>query len=146
MVVALAVVFGVVSLLHASSLDDAEALGVKAAKFVKARGKDIGIKEIGGPKGRFVEGDLHITITDFNAKSLAHPMQPKLVELAVDGSTVKDANGKYFMKEATELTKTKGSGWVSFTWTNPTTKKVQPGKYWVQRVEGMDMFTMCGLF
>jgi len=50
MVVALAVVFGAVSLLQASSLDDAKTLAEKAAAYIKANGKDKGIAEINNPK------------------------------------------------------------------------------------------------
>jgi cytochrome c len=145
-VVALVVVFGAVCLLQAASLDDAKGLAEKAAAYIKTNGKDKGLSEINNPKGQFVKGDLYVTVTDFDGRLLAHPMQPQLVNLAQNPATVKDATGKLFVMENTQVAKTKGSGWVTFSWTNPATKKVQPGKYWVQRVEGMDMYTMCGQF
>ena len=146
MAVALVVLFGTVSLLKAASLEEAKALGVKAATYIKANGKDKGVAEVNNPKGQFVKGDLYVTVTAFDGRLLAHPMQPQLVNLAQNPATVKDATGKLFVQESTEIAKTKGSGWVTFSWTNPGTGKVQPGKYWVQRVEGMDMYTMCGVF
>ncbi len=146
MVVALAVVFGAVSLLQAASLDDAKALAEKAAAYIKANGRDRGIAEVNNPKGQFVKGDLYVTVTAFDGRLLAHPMQPKLVNLVSDPTQVRDATGKQFVVENTQLAKTKGSGWVTFAWTNPATQKAQPGKYWIQRVEGMDMYTMCGVF
>ena len=147
MVVALVVVFGAVCILQAAPLDDAKALAVKAAAYIKTNGKDKGVAEVNNPKGQFVKGDLYVTVTDFDGKLLAHPKQPQLVNVTPPNpATVKDATGKLFVMENTELAKTKGSGWVTFTWTNPTTGKVQPGKYWVQRVEGLDMYTMCGVF
>jgi cytochrome c len=45
-----------------------------------------------------------------------------------------------------EVAKTKGGGWVDYSWVNPATKKVQPKKTWVQRVEGADMYVGCGIF
>jgi signal transduction histidine kinase len=59
---------------------------------------------------------------------------------------LKDAAGKPFVDEMIEVARTKDSGWITYTWTNPATKKVQPKKSWIQRVEGTDMYTLCGIF
>ena len=145
-VVALAVFFGAVCPLQAASLEDAKALAVKAAAYIKEKGKAKGIAEANNPKGQFVRGDLFVTVTDFNGRLLAHPMRPQLVHMIQHPEARVDADGKPFVMENTQLAKTKGSGWVTFSWTNPATGKAQPGKYWIQRVEGMDVYTMCGVF
>ena len=54
--------------------------------------------------------------------------------------------GKFFVKEQIEIAKTAGSGWASYNWTNPATKAMQMKKSWVQRVEGMDAYVVCGVF
>jgi len=59
---------------------------------------------------------------------------------------VKDPSGKLFNQEMSDLAKTKGSGWVTYVWTNPQTKKVQPKKAWLQRVDGTQMYVLCGIF
>lgn len=144
MVVVLAVVFGAAYAVQAAPLDDAKALAEKSAAYVKANGKEKGIAEIGNPKGQFVKGDLYVTLQDFNGIALANPMNPKLH--GQNHLELKDATGKPFIKDNIELAKTKGSGWVTYSWTNPATKKVQAKKAWVQRVEGTDMYTMSGVF
>lgn len=58
----------------------------------------------------------------------------------------KDANGKAFVKEMVELAQTKGGGWVSYNWPNPATKKVQMKKTYIQRIEGLDMYVLCGVY
>jgi cytochrome c len=59
----------------------------------------------------------------------------------------KDPNGnKLFVQEQIELAKTKGSGWVDFSWVNPATKKVQPKTSWVKKVDGADYLVNCGVF
>lgn len=129
---------------HASPLDDAKGLAEKAATYVKANGKEKGLAEINDPKGPFVKGDLYVVVADFNGISLANPVQPKL-----NGRNlldVKDGSGKPFMKEVVDIAKTKGSGWVTYSWTNPETKKLQPKKSWVQRVEGHDVLVICGVW
>ncbi|HEY3278529.1 MAG TPA: cache domain-containing protein [Syntrophorhabdaceae bacterium] len=144
MVVVLAVVFGAAYVVQAAPLDDAKTLAEKSAAYVKANGKEKGIAEIANPKGQFVKGDLYVTLQDFNGIALANPMNPKLH--GQNHLELKDATGKTFIKENIEVAKTKGSGWVTYSWTNPATKKIQAKKAWVQRVEGTDMYTMSGVF
>ncbi len=45
-----------------------------------------------------------------------------------------------------EIAKTKGSGWLEYNWVNPVTKKIQPKKAWIARVEGEDYFVNCGAY
>ena len=123
---ALMMVFGTVCIGRATPLDDAKALAEKAAVYVKANGKDKGIAEIGNPKGQFVKGgDLYVVLQDFNGFNLANPMSPIAGKNFLD---VKDASGKFFFREMIEVAKTKGGGWVTDSWTNPATKKVQSKK------------------
>ncbi len=146
MLVAAMFVLGVVFTAQAVTLDEAKALGEKAAAYVKANGKDKGIAEISNPKGQFVKGnlELYVTLHDVNGVTLANPANPKLH--GQNHTDLKDPTGKLFVKEAVELVKSKGSGWTTYSWTNPLTKKVQPKKAWVQRIEGTDMYTLCGVW
>jgi cytochrome c len=137
-------VFGLTILAQASSLEEAKALADKAAAYVKANGKDKAAAEFNNPNGEFVKGDLYVFLQDFNGVLLAHGGNPKLV--GQNHIEIKDPTGKLFTKEMVDTVKTKGGGWVEYTWTNPATKKVQPKKSWVQRVEGMDIYVGCGLF
>lgn len=59
---------------------------------------------------------------------------------------LRDVNGKYFIQEMIEVAKTKGSGWVEYSWTNPLTKKLQTKVTYVKKVEGADVFIGCGVF
>jgi len=142
-IVFLAVTF-FIGTVYAATLEEAKALGQKAAAYVKANGKEKGIAELGNPKGQFVKGELYVTSNDFNGVVLTNPTSPGLVGQNHIG--LKDPNGKYFVKEMVEIAKTKGGGWLEYTWVNPATKKVQAKKAWVQRVEGMEVLTMCGVF
>jgi cytochrome c len=146
MVVLMAVVFSTVYIAEAATTEEAKQMAEKAAAYVKANGKEKGIAEISNPKGQFVKGnmDLYVTLQDLNGVALANPANPKLH--GQNHMNLKDPSGKLFIKENIELVKAKGSGWVTYTWTNPATKKVQPKKAWVQAVEGTDMYTMCGIF
>ncbi len=141
---AVTLIFGAAYATQAATLDDAKALAVKAAEFVKANGKEKGVAEIGNPKGQFVKGELYVTLQDTKGFHLANPMNAGLVGQNHLG--LKDPSGKPFVKDMIEIVTTKGSGWATYEWVNPATKKVQPKKAWVQKVEGTDMYTLCGIF
>jgi len=129
----------------ADKAEDAKALAEKAAAYWKANGKDKALAEINNPQGQFVKGDIYVVAHDFKGNVLAHGGNPKLV--GANLFEQKDPiNGKFFVKEQIELAKAKGSGWVSFSWANPATKKVQPKKSWVKKVEGEECLVNSGVF
>ncbi len=142
--VTLALMIGGVYTANAAQLEEAKALAIKAADFIKANGKEKGLAEVNNPKGRFVKGELYVTVQDTNGIALANPMNPGLI--GQNHTELKDPAGKYFIKEFIEIVKTKGSGWATYEWVNPATKKVQSKKAWLQKVEGTDMYTLCGVF
>jgi signal transduction histidine kinase len=142
--VAMAVIFGMAVVSQAAPLDDAKSLAEKAAAFVKANGKEKGIDEIGNPKGQFVKGDLYVTMQDTKGIVVANPVNPTIV--GQNHMDLKDPSGKLFVKEMIQIATTKGGGWTTYTWVNPATKKVQAKKSWVQKVEGTDLYTLCGIF
>jgi cytochrome c len=137
-------VFGVTFIAQASTLEEAKAFAEKGAAFWKANGKDKAIAEFNNASGQFVKGDLYIFAQDFNGVMLANAGNPKLA--GQNHLEVKDPTGKFFVKEMIALVKSKGSGWVEYSWTNPLTKKVQPKKTWIQRIEGTDIYVGCGIF
>lgn len=141
---AVSIVFGAMQMASAATLEEAKALAEKAAAYAKSSGKEKAVAEFNNPKGPFVQGDLYVIAQGFNGVMLANGGNPKLK--GQNHLEVKDPNGKYFVKEMVKIAKTKGGGWVEYSWTNPATKKVQPKKTWIQRVEGGDYYVGCGIF
>jgi cytochrome c len=143
--VAMVVIFGMVYIANAVTLDDAKGLAEKAAAFWKANGKEKAIAEFNNPKGQFVKGDLYIVAHDFKGIVLAHGTNQSLV--GVNLFDQKDPNGgRFFVREEIDIAMKKGSGWINYSWTNPATKKVQDKKSWVQKIDGADAFVLCGIF
>ena len=69
------------------------------------------------PKGKFVDRDIYIYVSDLNAKILSHGANPALI-----GKTLielKDSDGKQFMKELVDKAKTSTSGSIDYKWTKP---------------------------
>ena len=144
MAFAVMVVFSTVCLAQAATADEAKAFAEKAAAYAKSNGKEKALAEFNNPKGQFVKGDLYIFANNWEGTCLANGGNPKIVGQNHLG--LKDANDKYFMKEMVDVAKTKGSGWVNYSWTNPTTKKIQAKTAWIQRVESADWFVGCGVY
>jgi signal transduction histidine kinase len=126
----------------AGTADNATALVQKAESFIQANGKDTAFIEFTNRQGQFVNGDLYIFAVDFNGVTLAHGGNAKLVGKAMLG--LKDAGGKYFIKEFIKVAKAEGNGWVDYKWVNPQTKKIENKSTFVQKVD--DYFIGCGIY
>jgi cytochrome c len=122
--------------------NDAKALAEKAATFVKANCKEKGLAELSKPKGQFDKGELYVFAYDMKATVIAHPKNSKLIGKNL--LEVPDNDGRYFRKEAVEIAKTKGTGWVDYKYLNPETKKVEHKTTYVMKVD--DMILACGAY
>jgi len=137
--------FAFVCTVQAATLEEAKDLGIKAAAYAKKVGKTAAVKEMNTPKNQFDKGEIYVTLQDLSGVALANPKMPSLA--GQNHLNLKDPTGKLFIQENIAIAKSPaGSGWVTYTWSNPATKKAQAKKAWVQRVEGTDMYTLSGLF
>ncbi|MBP1749520.1 MAG: histidine kinase [Deltaproteobacteria bacterium] len=127
---------------YAAGQADAKALIEKGVAFYKANGQDKAFAEFSNPKGQFTKGDLYIFVIDSKGKVFAHGGNPTLVGKNV--SELKDADGKFFMKEIIKTATEKGKGWVDYKWTNPVTKKVEQKTTYVEKVG--DYVFGCGVY
>ena len=120
--------------------EDVKALAMKGADHVEKVGKDKGSADLMNPDGGFRKGHLFLTMSDYTGVLLANPAFPALV--GHNHWDLKDPNGKYFIREAITIAKTKGSGWLEYTFTDPDTMKIGQRKAWIQAIKGMDAFIM----
>jgi signal transduction histidine kinase len=125
----------------AATADEAKAMVGKSAAFMKANGKDKAFKEF--TEGtQFKKDDLYVFVIDMKGMTLAHGGNPKLV--GKDMSGLKDADGKFFIKDMIDGATAKGSGWSDYKWTNPVTKKIDPKSTYFQKVD--DVILGCGIY
>lgn len=102
---------------------EAEAMVKKAAAYIKENGRDKSFAEFNNTKGKFTSKDLYITVYDLNGKCLSHGQNTKMIGKEL--IQLKDADGKYFIKERMEIAKSKGKGWHDYKHTNPLTKTIE---------------------
>ena len=122
--------------------EEAEAMVKKAVALIKTQGKDKAFVEISNPKGKFVDRDLYIFVYDLNGKCVAHGFNQKMI--GVDLIDMKDPDGKLYVKERVEIAKTKGKGWQDYKFTNPTSKKVEHKRAYIEKID--DYIVGCGIY
>ncbi len=122
----------------------AVALVNKGIAHIKTAGEQKAFADFSDKNGGFVNGEYYLFIVDFNGNTLAHGGNPALVGQSL--LELKDADGKFFIKEFIKATREKKAAWVDYKWSNPTTKKVEPKSTYVKKMEGKDYFLGCGIY
>ncbi|MFC1835255.1 cache domain-containing protein [Thermodesulfobacteriota bacterium] len=117
-----------------------KAMVEKGVAMVEKEGKEAAFKAINDLKGPFVKGDLYLFAASLEGVSLAQgsPNNKPLL-----GKNI----SKYpSVAKMIELAKTKGSGWVDYSWTKPGEDYPTPKRSFIQRVAGQDFFIGCGYY
>ena len=119
--------------------DEAKAMAIKAAEYLKAVGPDKAFPDFDAKDGSWHDRDLYVYVLDNNGVMLAHGTNPGLIGKTV--LEVKDVDGKPMTRETLAV---KEAGWVNFKWQNPLTKAVEPKVVYVVRVG--DYFVEVGAY
>ncbi|MBY0241974.1 MAG: cache domain-containing protein [Burkholderiaceae bacterium] len=123
--------------------DEAVAMVQQVIASFKANGREKTLAEINNTtSGKFRDRDLYVTINDLSGKNLAHGANPKMQ--GKDLIDLKDADGKYFVRERIDLAKTKGKGWQDYKFVNPMSKQIEPKAMYFEKYE--DMVINCGIY
>jgi hypothetical protein len=121
--------------IHAKdSPEDAKAMVEKAIAYYKVEGKEKTFSEINDPSGRFMKGDLYVFVYDLKGVAIARPVQKGLIGNSIIDA--KDGAGRPYVRERLELVKAKGKGWQDYKYFNPTTKKMEDKRAWVEMHDG----------
>lgn len=124
------------------SKDEAVALVKKGIEYIKSAGPEKAFPEFSDPKGKFVDRDLYLIVTDLTGTRLAHGQNVKLVGKNIAEST--DVSGKPYGKEIVDGAKAAGSGWVDYMFSDPVTKKVLPKSSYYEKAG--DYIVYCGVY
>lgn len=104
----------------------------KAAAHVKSLGVEKACKDFADPKGDYLKGDIYVFVQTVDIKVVCHPTNSRLIgKELID---LKDADGKSFNREMSQLAKTKGSGWITYRWPNPVSQKIAAKATYIERV------------
>jgi len=111
-----------------ASQDEAKAMAVKAAEYLKAVGPDKAFAEFDAKGNAWHDRDLYVIVSQ-NGVVVAHGTNPGLIGKSV--LDLRDVDGKQFVREADKIT---DAGWVTYKWQNPVTKAVEPKAQYYVRV------------
>ena len=120
----------------------AQAMVERAAAFLKENGREKALAEFNNPKGLFIDHDLYVVAYAADGVRLSHPYNRKLVGRSVAATT--DIDGKPYGQEILTVGNSKGSGWVEYKYSDPTTKKLAEKALYVLKVG--DIILGCGAY
>jgi hypothetical protein len=125
-----------------NSSDKAKALAKKATAFVRENSLETAARVFNNPDGQFSAGkaELYVILNDMKGRILANPKEPQFV--GKNDYDRKDSNGRYFVREMIDMAKTRGRGWIYYSWRNHKTGKIAPKKGYVQRVGKTDCYVL----
>jgi len=132
---------------HAQSFTPAQAEKVVkgAVAYARQNGMDNLVLQTKLPHGVFHVGsgsELYLFAYDHKGVAVANGYQPELI-----GSNrwdVKDADGKFQVRDMVRVARTKGSGWVKYKYSNPVTRKVEDKATYVEAFE--NFVFCCGIY
>jgi cytochrome c len=116
---------------HATK-DEAMAMVKKAVGMIQQSGADKAYAAFDDKAGGFTDRDLYVVVYGLDGKVLAHGANAKLI--GKDLIYAQDVDGKYYVKERTELARKQGDFWQDYKFVNPVSKKIQPKEMYCQRV------------
>ncbi len=114
----------------------------KAIAYIKEVGREKALAEISNKKGRFTVKDTYVFVNKLDGTVLAHGQFPQWV--GKNHMDIKDESQTKFVKQMIELVKKSDSGWVSYDFMNPVTKKVQKKRTYVEKYQ--DIVVGCGYY
>ena len=113
---------------------EAEAMVKKAIVYYDKNGRDKALAEYQKNPGPFVDRDLYITVYTLDGVALSH-LNPKMV--GKNMMELRDADGKYHIRERLEAAKAGTSGWQDFKFFNPVNKNIEPKRMYWEKHDGI---------
>jgi signal transduction histidine kinase len=107
---------------------EAQAMVKKAIQHYDKVGKDKAMADFSKSPGPFVDRDLYVVVDAMDGLVLAH-INPKI--LGRNMIDLRDADGRYQIRERLDAARNGVSGWQDFKFFNPVTRKIEPKRtYW----------------
>jgi hypothetical protein len=129
-VVAFALLGAAATPVLAATPEEAQAMADKAAALVAAEGEKA-FPKFEDPNGEFHQGELYVVVIDRQGV-VRSTLNQKLIGVNMWEAT--DPDGVKFTQQSWKSTEQSPTAWVSYKFTNPVSKKIEPKKAWVHRV------------
>ncbi len=124
--------------------EEARDMVERGVEFVRTHGREKGMAEISNPRGQFIDRDLFLGMCEENCKIIANGGNARVIGL--DGSKIKDVDGKYFINEMKKFAFNQGTGWVDYKYVHPMTQATMVKTAYVSAVGIDNLFISCGYY
>ena len=122
-----------------ATCDEAKAMAIKGAAFLKTEGTEKAFAAFNDPKGAFRDRDLYVFVFDKDGIYKVHATKPIMVGKSVLSS--KDITGYAF---GAAIMAVKDAGWISYKYPDPANKdKIKDKNSYVIRVDNHVMGVGC---
>jgi len=109
--------------------EEAKAMAIKAAEFLRAVGPDKAFAEFSAKGSVWHDRDLYISVENAQSVLMAHGANPALVGRSM--IDLRDVDGNPISGQIQQI---KDTGWIHYKWLNPVTKAVEPKTAYEVRV------------
>lgn len=123
---------------------EAQAMAEAAAAHVQKAGRVQAFADFQQDRAQWLRRDLYVFAFDFGGTCLAHGVNRKMIGRNL--SELIDDQRRSVVLEMAALARSKGSGWISYKWADPLTRKVEPKSAFLVRIEGFDGFVGVGVY
>lgn len=127
-----------------SVLNRVKRLVENGLSYYAKQGQEKAFTEFNDINGQFSRDDLYLFVFDLNGKCLAHGADHSLIGRNL--MTLKDIDGKQFVKEFLDVARDHGQGWVSYKWKYKNTNEIGPKISYVMRIKGENLLIGCGFY
>lgn len=122
--------------------EEAVAMVKRAIEHAQATGIGRAMKDIGNPKGAFVEGERYVIVWNQDGVVLASAGSPQFTGRNMMELT--DVDGKKITRDMLNIAHTKGTGWYDYRMTNPATGRIEPKSLYIEQYG--DFSFGCGIY
>jgi hypothetical protein len=110
--------------------DEAKAMALRAADFLRENGPEKAFPVFNDPEGPFHDRDLYVFVHDGAGTNVAHGFKPELIGQNVMDLT--DPDGKLYVREFFAV---QDEGWVDYKYESPLTHETVEKTSYIVRVD-----------
>ncbi|HVP64790.1 MAG TPA: cache domain-containing protein [candidate division Zixibacteria bacterium] len=124
--------------------NDAKQMVNDAITHIKEVGLDKAYQDFSTPGGKWHNKDIYLFCYKFDGTNVCHGANKALIGKNL--LDLKTADGQLLIQNLIDIAKNKGTGWITYQWPHPVTKKTETKKAYVARIPGTDALVGSGAY
>ncbi len=123
---------------------DAKQMVQDALAHIKEVGPEKAFQDFSTPGGKWHNKDIYLFCYKFDGTNVCHGANKALIGKNL--LDLKTADGQLLIANLIDIAKNKGTGWITYQWPHPITKKTETKKAYVARIPGTDALVGAGAY